>query len=59
MVRIIAGTLASAGGLGKVTPERVHEAVIKKDRKLAGLTAPPQGLCLMEIDFLELEYYED
>lgn len=59
MVRIIAGTLASAGGLGKVTPEKVQEAIIKRDRTIAGLTAPPQGLCLMEIDFLELEYYMD
>lgn len=56
MVRIIAGTLANAGGLGKLTPEDVARALETKDRSLAGLTAPPQGLCLADIYFRELEY---
>ena len=55
MVRIIAGTLANAGGLGKLTPADVARALETKDRSLAGLTAPPQGLCLVEIYFPELE----
>lgn len=55
MVRIIAGTLANAGGLGKLTPADVALALEMKDRSLAGLTAPPQGLCLVDIYFPELE----
>ena len=55
MVRIIAGTLANAGGLGKITPEDVAYALETKNRSLAGLTAPPQGLCLLDIYFPELE----
>ena len=55
MVRIIAGTLANAGGMGKLTPEDVAYALETKNRSLAGLTAPPQGLCLADIYFPELE----
>lgn len=55
MVRIIAGTLANAGGLGKLTPRDVAKALETGDRSLAGLTAPPQGLCLADIYFPELE----
>ena len=55
MVRIIAGTLANAGGLGKLTPKDVAYALETKNRSLAGLTAPPQGLCLSDIYFPELE----
>jgi len=55
MVRIIAGTLANAGGLGKLTPKDVELALETKNRSLAGLTAPPQGLCLADIYFPELE----
>ncbi len=57
MVRIIAGTLANAGGLGKMTPEDVACALETKNRTLAGLTAPPQGLCLVDIFFPEIEEY--
>lgn len=57
MVRIIAGTLASAGGLGKVTTEDIERALRTGDRTLAGLTAPPQGLCLVDIWYPELEEY--
>lgn len=55
MVRIIAGTLASAGGLGKVTVTDIEKALRTGDRTLAGLTAPPQGLCLVDIWYPELE----
>ena len=51
MVRIIAGTLAAAGGFGKVTMEDIEKALVTGDRSLAGKTAPPQGLCLLEIEF--------
>ncbi|MBX3405277.1 MAG: tRNA pseudouridine synthase A [Phycisphaeraceae bacterium] len=45
MVRIIAGTLVEAGK-GKCGPERVREALRTGDRRLAGPTLPPHGLCL-------------
>ena len=51
MVRIIAGTLAAAGGFGKATMEDIEKALVTGDRTLAGKTAPPQGLCLVEIEF--------
>ena len=48
MVRIIVGTLIEVGK-GKHKPERINEILEKKDRKLAGPTAPAQGLALMAV----------
>lgn len=48
MVRIITGTLVFAGG-GKINPEDMKEIILSKDRNRAGITAPPQGLCLKEV----------
>ena len=48
MVRIIAGTLVEVG-MGKISPEAVKHIVESKDRTLAGHTAPPQGLFLVEV----------
>ena len=48
MVRIITGTLVECG-LGRRSPESVRDAIEKKDRSLAGHTAPPQGLYLAEV----------
>lgn len=48
MVRIIAGTLVFAGG-GKIDPSDMAEIIESKDRNRAGITAPPQGLCLKEV----------
>ncbi len=48
MVRNIVGTLVLVGR-GKMTPERVGEIMCSKDRKLAGPTAQPQGLCLVKV----------
>ncbi len=48
MVRIIAGTLVGAG-LHKITPEEVKQALESKERKNAGITAPPQGLYLAKV----------
>ncbi len=45
MVRIIAGTLAYAG-CGKIDPDDMEDIILSRDRKRAGITAPPQGLCL-------------
>ena len=44
MVRIIAGTLVYAG-VGKIDPNDVPAIIESGDRTLAGITAPPQGLC--------------
>ena len=50
MVRIITGTLLEVG-FGRMEPDQVREILEKKDRRLAGPTAPPQGLCLMKVDY--------
>lgn len=46
MVRIIAGTLVEVG-LGKKTRADVEAALASRDRRLAGPTMRPEGLCLM------------
>lgn len=50
MVRILTGTLVEVG-LKERTPENVREVLEAKDRKLAGVTAPASGLCLIEVDY--------
>ncbi len=50
MVRNIVGTLIEAG-TGKRPPEEIRDILLGRDRRLAGPTAPPQGL------FLERIYY--
>ncbi len=50
MVRILAGTLVYVGN-GKLTKENVREYLLKKDRRLMGITAPPQGLTLVEVTY--------
>lgn len=45
MVRIIAGTLVEVGR-GRMTPEDVAAAIESRDRRRAGPTLPPTGLCL-------------
>lgn len=52
MVRIIAGTLAGVGR-GYFEPEEVGRMLEEKDRTKAGVTAPPQGLTLVEIEYQE------
>lgn len=52
MVRIIAGTLIRVGR-GYYEPEKVKEILGAKERTEAGVTAPPQGLVLMEIRYGE------
>ena len=48
MVRIITGTLVEVGQ-GKIAPEKMNEILDSADRQLAGHTAPPQGLYLVEV----------
>ncbi len=51
MVRIIAGTLIEVGW-GKRSPESIGEILEARDRRLAGPTAPPEGLTLINIEYL-------
>lgn len=50
MVRIIAGTLAGVGR-GYFEPEDMERVLEAKDRTKAGVTAPPQGLTLVGIEY--------
>ena len=50
MVRILVGTLREVGR-GYWEPEHMAEILAAKDRKQAGPTAPPVGLCLMKVDY--------
>lgn len=52
MVRIIAGTLLRVGR-GYYHPEKVKEILEAKNRKAAGVTAPPHGLILVGIEYPE------
>ena len=51
MVRIIAGTLIEVGR-GAIPQEHIPAILLGRDRSLAGPTAPPQGLTLMNIDYV-------
>lgn len=50
MVRILVGTLLEVG-YGTYPPEQVAAILEGKNRALAGPTAPPEGLCLMKVDY--------
>ncbi|HJB82533.1 MAG TPA: tRNA pseudouridine(38-40) synthase TruA [Candidatus Mediterraneibacter intestinavium] len=50
MVRIIVGTLVRVGR-GFYSPGQVKEILEAKERTSAGVTAPPQGLVLVKIDY--------
>lgn len=50
MVRIITGTLVYAGN-GKLNVSDIPDFIEKKDRRLLGITAPPQGLSLVEVNY--------
>jgi tRNA pseudouridine38-40 synthase len=50
MVRNIVGTLVEVGR-GKITPEDFAGILASRDRSRAGATAPPHGLCLMEVSY--------
>lgn len=50
MVRIIVGTLVRVGR-GFYEPQKVKEILEAKKRTAAGVTAPPQGLVLVEIEY--------
>jgi tRNA pseudouridine38-40 synthase len=50
MVRNIVGTLVEVGQ-GKRSPGDIPGLLEARDRSLAGPTAPPQGLCLMKVEY--------
>ena len=50
MVRTIVGALVDIGR-GKCSPKEMAEILALKDRRRAGLTAPPQGLFLKEVKY--------
>lgn len=50
MVRILTGTLIEVGQ-GNRSPRSVTEALETGERARAGYTAPPQGLCLMKVEY--------
>lgn len=50
MVRNIMGTLAAVGE-GERDPDWLAEILASRDRKRAGIAAPPHGLTLMSVDY--------
>ena len=50
MVRTIVGTLVDCGR-GKCDREKAAVILAAKDRRMAGLTAPPQGLFLKDVKY--------
>jgi len=50
MVRIMAGTLVDVGR-GRFVPEHVASLLAEPDRQRGGVTAPPQGLCLLQVNY--------
>ncbi len=50
MVRILVGTLLEVGR-GKHRSSHVRDVLASRDRRRAGKTAPPHGLCLVEVHY--------
>ena len=50
MVRNIVGTLVEVGK-GKRSPDQFGQVLRARDRRQAGMTAPPQGLYLVEVKY--------
>jgi tRNA pseudouridine38-40 synthase len=48
MCRGMAGTLVQVG-LGKLRPNEIQSILVKKDRRVAGMTAPAHGLVLWKV----------
>lgn len=52
MVRKLVGTLLDVGR-GRYSPEDVDRLFEARDRSRSGPTAPPQGLCLLSVEYAE------
>ncbi len=50
MARIIVGTLVEIG-LGRREPDEMKAILEARDRSVAGKTAPPHGLCLVQVKY--------
>lgn len=50
MVRNIVGTLLDIAA-SRIHPDKIPDILAAKDRRRAGMTAPPKGLCLMEVRY--------
>ena len=50
MVRNIVGTMVDVGKR-KISPKEFQEIFLSRDRKKAGVTAPPQGLFLVKVNY--------
>lgn len=50
MVRVLVGTLVDVGR-GRLSLEDLSQILEARDRTLAGPTAPPQGLCLVNVEY--------
>lgn len=50
MVRIIAGTLAGVAA-GRFRPQEIEAMIAARERKKAGMTAPPHGLYLYHVSY--------
>jgi tRNA pseudouridine38-40 synthase len=55
MVRKIVGTLLEIGR-GRMGPQDIAELFDARDRTRSGPVAPPQGLCLMSVEYSSMEY---
>jgi len=52
MVRIMVGTLVTLGK-GKLKPDDIKTIIEAKNREAAAMTAPPQGLFLVKVEYAE------
>jgi tRNA pseudouridine38-40 synthase len=50
MCRVLTGTLVDVGR-GDRTPDSLAQVLAARDRRQAGVTAPAQGLCLMQVSY--------
>ena len=50
MVRNIVGSLVEVG-VGRWQADKMKEVLEAKDRRAAGPISPPQGLCLLKIEY--------
>ena len=53
MVRILTGTLVAVAQ-GKLQPGRMTDLLSNGNRKLAGMTMPPEGLCLEQVHYASI-----
>ena len=54
MVRSIVGTLVRVGW-GELSVDEFHSILEARDRRRIKLVAPPQGLCLMQVNYAACE----